>query len=97
MTAREAVDFLNAWGETELKKASSQTTIQLDPLVERIAQELHRRSLERDGLTDAHKTWDEQWATAKELYARDPSYYTRPAHAIADAEFAVSEIRRALS
>lgn len=37
MTAAEAVDFLNVWGETELKKVTSQTTASTDDLLSSVA------------------------------------------------------------
>lgn len=71
------------------------TTAVLDPDVEIIAKEFHKRSLLRDGLTDIHRTWNEQWEDAKTLYAENPDLYTRPAHAIEDAMFAVRFLRSA--
>lgn len=74
---------------------SQATALPLDPVVEIIAKEFHKRSLQRDGLTDIHRAWDEQWEVAKALYAQDPRYYLRPAQAIEDAMFAVQVLRSA--
>lgn len=78
-----------------MSESRSETMIPLDPTVEIIAKEFHKRSMLRDGFTDIHRTWNEQWEDAKALYAENPGLYTRPAHAIEDAMFAVWFLRSA--